>query len=102
MQRWLRRLLPTLAAVAALGILVWAFLPRPVEADLSPVTRGQLRVTVDQEGKTRIRERYIVSAPLAGRLLRIEHKPGYPIVAGKTVLASKTQTERKPEEAKTN
>jgi HlyD family secretion protein len=58
------------------------------EVDLAVVARGDIQATVDQDGKTRIRERYVVSAPLAGRLLRIEMKPGDPIVAGETLLAS--------------
>ncbi len=84
----IRKILLIAAGLAALGVIVWAFLPKPVEADLATVKRGPLRVTVDQEGKTRIRERYVVSAPLAGRLLRIEHKPGHRISAGETVLAA--------------
>lgn len=46
-----------------------------------------LLVTVDREGKTRVRERYVVSAPLAGRLQRIEFHPGDRVKAGKTVVA---------------
>ena len=87
MNKWLRRAGP--AAVALLVVLgvAWGFWPRPVEADLAEVTRGPMRVTVDEEGKTRIRERYVVSAPLAGSLLRVQLKAGSPVVAGQTVLA---------------
>jgi HlyD family secretion protein len=75
-----------LAAIA--GVIGYGMWPAPVEADLASVTRGTVRETVDQDGKTRIRERYIVSAPLAGRLLRIGLDPGDPAVAGETLLAS--------------
>jgi HlyD family secretion protein len=51
------------------------------------VVRGPLRVTVDKDGKTRIKERYVVSAPLAGRLQRISLRPGDRVTAGTTVLA---------------
>jgi HlyD family secretion protein len=44
-------------------------------------------VTVDEEGKTRVRERYVVSAPLAGTLMRVNLKAGSPVIAGQTVLA---------------
>jgi HlyD family secretion protein len=75
------------AAVAAgLG---YAFLPQPVDVDLATIHRGLLRVTVDEDGKTRIREKYVVSAPLAGRVLRINMKPGDKVIAGeadKTLL----------------
>jgi HlyD family secretion protein len=71
--------------LAAIGF--WAFRPRPVPADFAAVTRGPLQVTVDEEGRTRVRDRYVVSAPLPGRMRRIELEPGDPVVAGKTVLA---------------
>jgi HlyD family secretion protein len=58
-----------------------------VEVDLAEVTRGPLQVTVNDEGKTRIRERYVISAPLAGAMRRVPLKPGHPVEAGKTVVA---------------
>jgi HlyD family secretion protein len=58
-----------------------------VEVDETAVARGPLRVTVDEDGKTRIKERYVVSAPLAGRLQRIRPRPGDCVRAGKTQLA---------------
>lgn len=73
------------AIVAAVG--VWAFTPGAVPADFATVERGTLRVTVNEEGRTRVRNRFVVSAPLPGRMLRIELEPGDPVVAGKTVLA---------------
>ena len=74
-----------LAAVAA-GFYL-AFQPQPLEADFATVVRGPLRITLDEEGETRVRDRYLVSAPLLGRVLRIEHEPGDSVVAGRTVLA---------------
>jgi HlyD family secretion protein len=74
------------AAVAAAIIL--GLRPAAVEADLAKVARGEIRETVDQDGKTRLRERYTVSAPLAGRLLRIELDPGDEVAAGETLVAS--------------
>ena len=44
-------------------------------------TAGPLQVTIDEEGETRVRERFVVSAPVAGRLLRIELEPGDPVAA---------------------
>ena len=77
-----------LIAAAVVGGLGYAFWPQPVEVDLATVERGTLRVTVDEDGKTRIREKYVVSAPLVGRLLRINMDPGDPVVAGKTLLTT--------------
>lgn len=80
-------LLPLIAALLAGGLL-YAFAPRPVPVELTRVTRGPMRVTVDDDGRTRIKERYIVSAPLGGQLRRIELRPGDPVVAGKTLIAT--------------
>jgi HlyD family secretion protein len=87
MTKWLRRAIPVLIIASVLAAIGYGFWPRPVEVDLAPVSRGPLRVTVDEEGKTRIRERYVVSAPLAGSLMRVQHKAGSPVTAGQTVLA---------------
>jgi HlyD family secretion protein len=87
MRVFVRRLI-LLLFVAALGTaIVYGLWPAPVEADLATVTRGSIRETVDQDGKTRIRDRYIVSAPLAGRLQRIELDAGDEVDAGETLLA---------------
>ena len=83
-----QKTIPIALGVLVLGLLLWAFIPSPVDVDLATVARGPLVVTVDHEGKTRVRERYEVSAPLAGRLLRIEIHPGDAVYAGKTVLAA--------------
>jgi len=74
-------------AAVALIALALALRPAPVEADVASVSRGRLAVTLDEEGETRVRERYIVSAPVAGRLKRIELEPGDPVRARTTVLA---------------
>ncbi len=77
-----------LLALAIVAALVVAFQPDPIQVDTAPATRGPLQVTVDEDGRTRIQELYVVSAPLAGRLLRIELEPGDPVTAGKTLVAS--------------
>jgi HlyD family secretion protein len=70
-----------------IGILVWAFRPAPVGADFATVQRGSLQVTVEEEGRTRVRDRYVISAPVPGSLQRIELEPGDRVVAGRTVVA---------------
>jgi HlyD family secretion protein len=87
MNKWLRRAGPAAVAILVVAGIVYGFWPRPVEVDLAEVARGPMRVTVDEEGKTRVRERYVVSAPLGGSLLRVQLKAGAPVVAGRTVLA---------------
>jgi HlyD family secretion protein len=83
-----RRLVPFIVVLLLAGLLGYAFWPRPAEADLARAVRGPLRVTVDEDGKTRIRERYMVSAPLTGRLQRVALHAGDRVTAGKTLLAS--------------
>ncbi len=76
------------AAALFLGFIAWSFRPQPVPVDLMAVQRGTLRVTIDEEGMTRVRERYVVSAPVAGRLQRVELEPGNRVAARDTVLAT--------------
>ncbi|MFW5660734.1 MAG: efflux RND transporter periplasmic adaptor subunit [Oceanicaulis sp.] len=71
-----------LAALAAAALIIWAMTPRPVPADFAEVTRGELVVTVQDEGYTRVRDVYAVSAPVGGRLLRIEAEAGDRVEAG--------------------
>ncbi len=75
-------------ALVILVLLALALRPQPVPADFAVVERGPLRVTVDEEGETRVRDRFVISAPLPGKLLRIELEPGDPVRAGETVLAT--------------
>jgi HlyD family secretion protein len=83
-----RRAFVVLFLLAVAAAITWAFWPAPVRAEMARVARGPMRVTVDEDGQTRIKERYIVSAPLAGRLARVALREGDAVVAGETVLAS--------------
>jgi multidrug efflux pump subunit AcrA (membrane-fusion protein) len=78
-----------LAAVAliVLAIMAVALWPEAVEVDVARVTRGPLQVTIDEEGETRVHDRFVVYAPVAGRLQRIELEPGDPVTRRKTVVA---------------
>lgn len=84
-----RRVVTWGAAGLALGALIsLSLIPRPVACDLDEVVRGDLQVTLDHEGKTRVRDRFVISAPLPGRVLRIELEPGDRVRAGETILAT--------------
>ena len=61
------------------GGVVWALMPGPIPVEMAAVTKGRFVASVDEDGKTRIRERYVVAAPLAGRLGRMRFKVGDPI-----------------------
>src|SRR4051794_13017343 len=83
-----RRWLPWLGAALLVALIVVGLWPKPVPVEVANVTRGNLVVTVDEEGMTRVKNRYVVSAPVAGQLRRIEWKAGAVVEAGKTVLAT--------------
>lgn len=83
-KRWIRIVLIVLVVGA---VAYWAFKPAPIAADFATVERGRIEVAVEEEGRTRVRDRYVVSAPLPGRMQRIELEPGDRVTAGKTVLA---------------
>src|SRR5947209_5272103 len=88
MARPVRKVVWATVSLLAVAALAYSLRPKPVPVDLATVGRGPLRVTVDEDGKTRIKERYVVSAPVFGRLLRVELKAGDRVEAGKTVLAT--------------
>lgn len=74
-----------LLALIVLGGLVFGFFPRAVKVETVVATRGPLRVMVEEEGKTRVRERYVISAPVAGHARRIVLKVGDMVGAGQAV-----------------
>ena len=73
------------AVVLAAG-LAYGFMQRPVQVDIGSVTRGPLVVTVEEEGKTRVRELYVVSAPVAGFARRINLAAGDAVSAGQVIV----------------
>lgn len=75
------------AVLALFVLLIWSFRPQPVPADIVAAERGDLVVTIGDEGETRVRNVYVVSAPVAGRVARITLEVGDSVVAGETVLA---------------
>lgn len=84
----IKRMLLGAVVAVVVAALYLAFRPQPVAVDVAQVVRGPLLVTVDEEGRTRIRERYTVSAPLSGDLSRTRLKAGDPVRAGQTLLAT--------------
>jgi HlyD family secretion protein len=75
-------LLLGLAVAAGIG---YGFMPRPLAVELAQVRKGDLAVTVDEEGKTRVRERYAIAASVAGHARRINLKVGNAVAAGQVV-----------------
>jgi len=73
------------ALVALAGIVAWMLRPQPIAVETAQAARGVFEQTVSDDGKTRVRERYVVSAPLGGRVERIRLKAGDPVDAGQSV-----------------
>jgi HlyD family secretion protein len=71
-----RRVAFLAAALGFVALAWWAMRPAPVPVEVGAVSRGPLQVSVDEEGETRVRQRFVVAAPATGRLLRIELDEG--------------------------
>jgi HlyD family secretion protein len=69
------------------ALLVVALWPEAIEVEVGSVTRGAMVVTIDEEGETRVHHRFIVSAPVAGTLERMDLETGNGVERGKTVVA---------------
>jgi len=83
-----RKLVPYTIGAALLFFIITGMLPKPIAVETASVTRGPLTVTVLEEGKTRIRNRYVVSPPVAGYLKRVPVRAGDRVVEGETILAT--------------
>jgi HlyD family secretion protein len=68
---------------AVIAVALW---PEATAVDVATAVRGPMQVTVDEEGETRVRDRFVVSAPVSGRLLRVELEPGDAVCANDTEL----------------
>jgi HlyD family secretion protein len=84
---WLKRMAVLLTAALVVAALGWFAWPRPVAVDIAAVVAAPMAVTVDEEGKTRVRHIYTVSAPVAGKVLRTSRHVGDEVVADETVVA---------------
>lgn len=76
------RITIAVAGLATLALLAWAFAPRPLAVEVATVALGRYEQAVVEDGRTRLRDRYAITAPLAGRLARITLREGDAVVAG--------------------
>lgn len=87
-KQFIRRSLPWLGGLLLVALIAWGLWPKPVVIETGVVARGPLTVRVSEEGKTRVRNRYVVAAPVAGKMRRVPLKPGDEVKAGETLLTS--------------
>jgi HlyD family secretion protein len=83
--RWVKRGLLALLGAGVLTALAYAFVPRPVEVDVAAARRTPLDVEVDEDGQTRVVDRFVVSAPISGYLARIGLEAGAGVARGDVV-----------------
>jgi len=87
-----RLVIAGLAGTVVAGLAYWAFSPRAVAVETAPVTVGRFIATVEETGRTRVRERYIVSSPLVARLIRPTLRAGDSVEAGQAVATLRPNT----------
>lgn len=90
----MKRPLYLLLPVVAVALALWAFWPRALPVEMAGVVRAPLSVTFSEEGRTRLRQRYRITAPIDGFLQRIELEPGDPVGAGAVVAVVTPSTAR--------
>jgi HlyD family secretion protein len=81
-----------LAIIVVGGLMTVAMWPETIPVETATIARGAMMVTVDEEGRTRVRDRFVVAAPVAGRVLRIELEPGDSVHAGDVVAKLRPET----------
>ncbi len=82
----LKRLAIAAVALLVLGAAGWLlFAPSPPEVEGAAALRGPMQVSVDQEAEVRVHDRYVVAAPVAGRLRRVDLHDGDPVSAGQVL-----------------
>jgi HlyD family secretion protein len=82
-----RRIVVITVIALVVFAVVYGFMPKPVSVDAATAVRGPLRVTINEEGRTRVKDRYIVSAPVSGYMQRVELDVGDRVLRGETVVS---------------
>jgi HlyD family secretion protein len=81
-------------AIAVVALVAWGFQPRPIAVEMVTASRQPMRVTIEEEGKTRVKDRFVVHAPVAGYVRRIHLAVGDVVRAGQVVALLDPQPQR--------
>lgn len=84
--QWRRRIIWLALALLIIAALVYGFRPQPRLVDIAKATRGPMQVSVGEEGKTRVIDRYDISAPVAGMTCRVDLDVGDPVEKGQALI----------------
>ena len=74
-----------LAALGVIALMYWALMPRPLVAEVGTVSTGRFEQAIDEDGQLRVKNRYVISAPMPAELVRPTLKVGDNIHAGDVV-----------------
>ncbi|MCC7508246.1 MAG: HlyD family efflux transporter periplasmic adaptor subunit [Planctomycetes bacterium] len=85
--KWVKRAAFIVVALGILALVAYGFMPKPVDVETAKVTRGELLVTIDNESRTRVRDRYTIVAPIAANMSRTSLKPGDTVAAGQQLCS---------------
>ena len=86
--KWIKRILVIVALAGIASGFIWLMWPQPIQVDVAKAVLGHMQLTVDEEGISRIREVYSVSAPVSGKVARSPREVGDHVVAGVTTVAA--------------
>lgn len=82
----IRRIATIAGALVLLSVgVAYALRPEVIDVETGVATRGPMRVTVDEDGRTRVRNRFVIAAPVAGRLQRLTLREGDQVTQGQTI-----------------
>jgi HlyD family secretion protein len=84
--QWQRRITWLAVLLAIVAALAYSFRPLPRLVDMAPARRAPMQVTIEEEGKTRVIDRYIITAPVAGTTCRVDLEVGDPVVKDETLV----------------